>query len=126
MQKFRQENTFMTFFKVVTPLGCILSLFVVLYIHFRIISDMKALSNMLALLQRELQRFNVQLVLLHLGGLNQPVFGIRLEFWRDGTLNCNCLILLLRIVIRGVYAVLRLELHNHGPFINHEPTLNRY
>ena len=86
------------FLKVGTPVGCILSLFVVLYIHFHITSGVKALQT-----KTELQLFNVQVVLLCLAGLNQPVLGILLELWQDGTLNCNCLVLLLRLVILGVY-----------------------
>ena len=49
--------------------------------------------------KQELQLFKLQVVPLHLAGLNQPVLGIRLEFWPDGTFNCNCLVLLLRLVI---------------------------
>ena len=36
---------------------------------------------MLALLQTELQRFDVQVLLLNLAGLIQPVLGIQLELW---------------------------------------------
>ena len=39
--------------------------------------------------QTELHYFSVQMVLLHLAGLNQQVLGIWLELWPDGTLNCN-------------------------------------
>ena len=47
---FQQGNNFKiicekVFLKVGTPVGCILSLLVVLYIHFDIISGMKALST---------------------------------------------------------------------------------
>ena len=47
--------------------------------------------------QTELQHFNVQVVLLRLAGLNQPVLGIWLELWPDGNLNCNCLMWILWI-----------------------------
>ena len=82
-------------------MGCILCKLVVLYIHFHIISGMKALSTSRAAI------FNVQVVLLRLTGLNQPVLGIRLELWPDGTFNCNCLVLLLTLMILEVYAVFK-------------------
>ena len=62
---------------------------------------------MLALYKQSCNVFNVQVVFLHLAGLNQPVLGIQLELWKDGTLNCNCLVLLLRLVDLGVYAVFK-------------------
>ena len=79
-------------FYVGTHVECILSLFVVVCRHYP---------------QRELQRFNVLEVFLRLTGLNQPVLDIRFELWPDGTFNCNCLVLLLRLVIHGVYAVFK-------------------
>ena len=45
-------------------------------------------------------------------GVTQPSFraepavlGIQLDLWPDGTLNCNYIVLFLRLVILGVYAV---------------------
>ena len=57
-------------------------------------------------------------------GIPPSCIGIWLEFWPDGTFNCNCFVLLLRFVIFGVYAVLKWELHSHGSFISHEATWN--
>ena len=57
------------------------------------------------------------------GWTSQFLASIR-AFWPDGTLNCNCLDILLRFVVLGVYAVFKWELHSHGPFINQEATLN--
>ena len=93
---------FIYFLNADTPVGCILDLFLAFYIHFHVISGMKALST-----NRAAMFFDIQVVLLRLAGLNQPVLGIRLELWPHGTLNCNCLAFFLRLVILGVYTVFK-------------------
>ena len=55
--------------------------------------------------EEELQRFDIQMLLLCLAGLNLPVLGIWLDLWPVGILNCNRTDILLRLVIFVVYTV---------------------
>ena len=102
------------YFFVVILVRCILSLIVVLVVLYPYNKWYEGIIH----------KHSCNILLLHLAGLNKPVLGIRLELWPDGTLNCNCLALLLTLVIFGVYAVFKWELHSQGPFINHEASLN--
>ena len=71
-----------------------------------------------------LQCFSVQVVLLRLVGLNQPVLGIQLELWPDGPPQLQLPCTPPQTSDPWVYAVFQCERPSHGPFINHEATLN--